>query len=62
MDRRAVRGTTAQRPAEHFAAAERSMLRTLPATAYDMPVSAAPKVAPDRHVEVLRASTWCRVN
>jgi hypothetical protein len=50
-----VHGTTAQRPAEHFAAAERSVLRTLPATAYDVPVFAAPKVAPDRHVEVLRA-------
>jgi transposase len=50
-----VHGTTAQRPAEHFAADEQPLLLTLPATPYDVPVFATPKVAPDRHVEVLRA-------
>jgi hypothetical protein len=43
------------RPAEHFAAEEQALLRTLPATDYDVPVFATPKVAPDRHVEVRRA-------
>jgi len=50
-----MHGTTAQRPAEHFAAEEQSVLLPLPATPYDVPVFAMPKVAPDRHVEVLRA-------
>jgi hypothetical protein len=50
-----MHGTTAQRPAEHFAAEEHSLLLPLPATPYDVPVFATPKVAPDRHVEVLRA-------
>jgi hypothetical protein len=50
-----VHGTTAQRPAEHFAADERHQLLPVPAIPYDVPVFATPKVAPDRHVEVLRA-------
>ena len=45
-----VHGTTAQRPAEHFAAEEQSLLLPLPAPPYDVPVFATPKVAPDRHV------------
>ena len=50
-----VHGTTAQRPAEHFAAAEQALLLPLPAKVYDVPVFATPKVAPDRHVEVGKA-------
>ena len=50
-----VHGTTAQRPAEHFAADEQPLLLAGPAAPYDVPVFATPKVAPDRHVEVLRA-------
>jgi hypothetical protein len=50
-----VHGTTAQRPAEHFAAHERHQLLPVPASPYDVPVFATPKVAPDRHVEVQRA-------
>jgi transposase len=50
-----VHGTTAQRPAEHFAADEQALLLPAPALTYDVPVFATPKVAPDRHVEVLRA-------
>lgn len=50
-----VHGTTAQRPAEHFAEAEQAVLLPAPAAPYDVPVFATPKVAPDRHVEVGRA-------
>ena len=50
-----VHGTTAQRPAEHFAEAEVSLLLPAPDTAYDVPVFAKPKVAPDRHCEVGKA-------
>jgi transposase len=50
-----VHGTTAQRPAEHFAEAEQHLLLPAPTAVYDVPVFATPKVAPDRHVEVLRA-------
>ena len=50
-----VHGTTAQRPAEQFAADEQQLLLTLSVTPYDVPVFATPKVAPDRHIEVLRA-------
>jgi transposase len=50
-----VHGTTAQRPAEHFAAEEQSLLLPLPETPYDVPAFATPKVAPDRHVEIGRA-------
>jgi transposase len=50
-----VHGTTAQRPGEHFAETERSLLLPAPVTVYDVPVFATPKVAPDRHVEVGKA-------
>ena len=50
-----VHGTTAQRPAEHFAAEEQSLLLPPPRRRYDVPVFATPKVAPDRHVEIGRA-------
>ncbi len=50
-----VHGTTAQRPAEHFAAVERPVLLPAPSAPYDVPVFATPKVAPDRHAEVAKA-------
>ena len=50
-----VHGTTAQRPAEHFAAAEQHLLLPAPDGVYDVPVFARPKVARDRHVEVAKA-------
>ena len=50
-----VHGTTAQRPAEHFTADEQPLLLAVPASPYDVPVFATPRVAPDRHVEVRRA-------
>ena len=50
-----LHGTTAQRPAEQFAAEEAGLLLPAPDTPYDVPVFATPKVAPDRHVEVVRA-------
>ena len=50
-----VHGTTAQRPAEHFAAAERALLLPAPTDAYDVPIFATPKVARDLHIEVARS-------
>jgi transposase len=50
-----VHGTTAQRPAEHFAATEHALLLPAPTWLYDVPVFATPKVARDRHVEVEKA-------
>ena len=50
-----VHGTTAQRPAEHFAEAEQALLLPAPDTVYDVPIFAKPKVAPDRHCEVGKA-------
>jgi len=50
-----VHGTTAQRPAEHFAADEAHLLLPAPDGRYDVPVFATPKVARDRHVEVAKA-------
>jgi len=50
-----VHGTTAQRPAEHFAEVEQPLLLPAPVLDYDVPVFATPKVAPDRHVEIGRA-------
>jgi transposase len=50
-----VHGTTAQRPAEHFAATERHLLLAAPTQLYDVPVFATPKVARDRHCEVAKA-------
>ena len=49
-----VHGTTAQRPAEHFAAAEQALLLPAPTDRYDMPIFATPKVARDLHIEVAR--------
>ena len=49
-----VHGTTAQRPAEHFATAEAHRLLPVPAGRYDVPIFATPKVARDLHVEVAR--------
>ncbi len=43
-----VHGTTAARPAEVFAAEEAPLLLPVPATAYDVPIFATPKVARDR--------------
>jgi hypothetical protein len=50
-----VHGTTAQRPAEHFAEAEVSLLLPAPVEIYDVPVFAKPLVARDRHCEVAKA-------
>ena len=50
-----VHGTTAQRPAEHFAAAEAHLLLPAPASAYDVPIFATPKVGRDLHIEVARS-------
>lgn len=49
-----VHGTTAQRPAEQFAADEAPHLLPAPTSRYDMPIFATPKVARDLHVEVAR--------
>jgi hypothetical protein len=49
-----VHGTTAARPAEVFAAEEAPLLLPVPATTYDVPIFATPKVARDRHIEVGR--------
>jgi hypothetical protein len=49
-----VHGTTAQRPAEHFAAAEQALLLPAPTERYDVPIFATPKVARDLHIEVAR--------
>lgn len=50
-----MHGTTAQRPAEHFAAAQAHLLLPAPEALYDVPVFAKPKVARDRHVEIAKA-------
>jgi transposase len=50
-----VHGTHAQRPAELFAAAEAPVLLAAPASRYDVPIFATPKVARDHHLEVARA-------
>lgn len=49
-----VHGTTAQRPAEHFLAAEQALLLPAPTERYDVPLFATPKVARDLHIEVAR--------
>ena len=49
-----MHGTTARRPAEHFAADEQALLLPAPTQAYDVPIFAAPKVARDLHIEVAR--------
>jgi transposase len=49
-----LHGTTAQRPAEHFLAAEAAVLLPAPTARYDVPLFATPKVARDLHIEVAR--------
>lgn len=49
-----LHGTTAQRPAEHFAASEQQLLLPAPTGRYDVPIFATPKVARDLHIEVAR--------
>ena len=50
-----VHGTTACRPAEHFATLEAPVLAPVPVAAYDLPHYATPKVHRDHHVEVAKA-------
>jgi transposase len=50
-----VHGTTACRPAEHFAAVEAPALSPVPSEAYDLPHYATPKVHRDHHIEVAKA-------
>lgn len=50
-----VHGTTAQRPAEHFATAEAQLLLPAPTGGYDVPMFATAKVGRDLHIEVARA-------
>jgi hypothetical protein len=49
-----VHGSTAQRPAEDFTVNESGVLLPAPASGYDLPIFATPKVARDLHVEVAR--------
>ena len=49
-----LHGTTYRRPAEQFAAEEQHLLLPVPATRYDVPIFATPKVARDLHIEVAR--------
>jgi hypothetical protein len=49
-----IHGTTAQRPAEQFAADEQHLLLPAPTNRYDVPIFATPKVARDLHIEVAR--------
>jgi hypothetical protein len=53
-----MHGTTAQRPAEHFAATEAALLLCVPTTPYDMPIFTTAKVARDHHIEVARGLYW----
>ena len=48
-------GTTACRPAEHFAVEEASYLLPAPTEPYDLPIYAKPKVHRDHHIEVGKA-------
>jgi hypothetical protein len=50
-----VHGTTALRPAEHFALEEAPCLLPAPVLPYDLPVYATPKVHRDHHIEVAKA-------
>jgi hypothetical protein len=50
-----LHGTTAVRPAEHFALLEAPHLLPVPGWLYDLPVYARPKVHRDHHVEVAKA-------
>ena len=49
-----IHGTTAQQPAEDFAAFEQQLLLPLSAERYDRPLFSTPKVARDLHVEVAK--------
>ncbi|MGH3787422.1 MAG: Mu transposase domain-containing protein, partial [Pseudonocardiaceae bacterium] len=50
-----VHGTTAQRPAQVFAAAEAPLLGPAPTSRYDVPLYATAKVHRDHHIEVGKA-------
>ncbi|HEY6796635.1 MAG TPA: IS21 family transposase [Kineosporiaceae bacterium] len=50
-----VHGTTAARPAQHFALVEAGHLLPVPTWLYDLPIYARPKVHRDHHIEVARA-------
>jgi len=50
-----IHGTTACRPAEHFATTEAPVLLPAPVASYDLPHYATPKVHRDHHVEVAKA-------
>jgi transposase len=50
-----IHGTTACRPAEHFATTEAPVLAPVPLAPYDLPHYATPKVHRDHHVEVAKA-------
>jgi transposase len=50
-----LHGTTACRPAEHFATIEAPLLSPTPVLPYDLPVYASPKVHRDHHVELAKA-------
>jgi transposase len=50
-----IHGTTACRPAEHFATVEAPVLSPVPSGVYDLPHYATPKVHRDHHIEVAKA-------
>jgi Mu transposase-like protein/integrase-like protein len=50
-----IHGTTACRPAELFALEEAPRLAPAPASPYDLPIYARPKVHRDHHIEVAKA-------
>jgi hypothetical protein len=50
-----VHGTTAARPAQHFALLEAPHLLPAPDWPYDLPIYARPKVHRDHHIEVAKA-------
>ena len=52
MTRISIHGTTACRPAEHFATAEAPVLRSVPIDPYDLPQYGRPTVRRDKCVEV----------
>lgn len=52
---RRIHGTTQCRPAELFALEEAPRLAPAPATPYDLPIYATPKVHRDHHIEVAKA-------
>ncbi|WP_245848892.1 Mu transposase domain-containing protein [Mycobacterium palustre] len=50
-----LHGTTRRRPAEMFAAEEAPQLKPVPEEVFDIPTWTHPKVAPDRHLQVVKA-------